>query len=675
MTDYSVHWISVSAWQVDADPIQQHPLAFRFDFSNQESGVEIEITASNSYVLWINGHRAVEGPVRAYPADRFLDRIKADRWLLPGINRIAVLLLPPTGVTGYSCPTRSGLFVQIHTKAGVLGSSRFWKAKSANWISSRNQLLSLPGGYQEHWDYSREPKGWMVGNVESWPSARELGPAGTPPWENLRPRPIRIPEARDSLPDLIWCGVDDRIPASENNPALSFAHGEMVQMPFISRGPIKNDRANVFVFDLGKTRFFRPGVRILEAGSDTALEWYYDTVFKDRPSVMRGFGTEREGNCDTVCGVSREVSWSTLKARGGRFVTLRIAGASLCEVLPDFLMLDYPLPPEKKCPSGIDWLKKAWAISAESLRSCCTDGIVDTCARENVIWCFDACVSGKALYHTFGDKMLWRYCLWLIGCGIDARGIPSSVVPGGPSFMVLFDQAFRWVISCEEYARLTGDDSLEGEVVLPMQRLLEAVEKTMTRDDLFVPPGYSWHWVDWAPIDRRPYSLPVNALLFIAARAAGRFSSKLAEIAQRIVSRLEPALLRFRREDGFYRDHIEAPEGVDPGNDFLATPPEKCPGWSFHGNALMADILSGEAREALCDKLANWLRGKTESVPEFGPGWVQILLQPLVEAGHEDAVLDFLRMRYGAGVDVGVPTWGKGSRLFHRTRHTHGERH
>lgn len=663
MPECHPQWITVAPWQSDADPIQPHPLAFRFDFETTSTEGVIEVAASNFYALWINGSRILDGPARSYPGDRIVDRLDVSRCLRSGKNHVAVLLLPPTGVTGYSCPTRNGLYGRITVGEQSFVTSRAWRARFAKWISSRAKLLSLAAGPQEHWDLQEEPEGWMNEPCEDWSAARELGPEGTPPWVNLRARTIAFPVACPLDTPLIWCGEDDRQPSRLDNPALDFATREIQE---------NSTAANVFVFDLGSTRFFRPGIHVKSAAANTVLEFYYDTEFRDRPSVMRGFGTEKEGNCDTVKLAEGKTRWQSLRARGGRFVTVRIAGDSPCEIEPEMVALEYPFAPARKLDTPIDWLARAWEISAASIRSCATDGLVDTCARENALWTFDACVAGKAAYHTFGDAALWRHCLWLIGQGIDERGIPSAIVPTSPSFMVLFDQAFRWVITCADYVRLTGDDSLVVEVIEPVRRLLEAAEGAMTTDDLFVPPGYAWHWVDWAPLDRRAYSLPVNAVLLLAARAGTQLCVEL-DVARRIASRLKPALVRFREEDGLYRDHLPAPENVMPGNDFLATPPGECLERSFHGNALMATILDGEARQVIVAELVRWLGQEGNRSLTFGPGWVQILLQPLVEAGHGEAVLEFLRSRYGTGVELGVPTWGEGFPFtVHNSAHAWG---
>jgi hypothetical protein len=166
--------------------------------------------------------------------------------------------------------------------------------------------------------------------------------------------------------------------------------------------------------------------------------------------------------------------------------------------------------------------------------------------------------------------------------------------------------------------------------------------------------------------------LPVNAVLLLAARAGIQLCGELA-VAGRIASRLEPALARFREADGLYRDHLPAPEGVELENDFLATPPTECLERSFHGNALMASILEGEERRVIVDELAQWLGQEGNRALTFGPGWVQILLQPLVEGGHGEAVLEFLRSRYGAGAELGVPTWGEGFPFtVHNSAHAWG---
>lgn len=677
-------WITADSWQLSADPIRPHPIALRWDFSlpgEIEDG-EIEATASHFYVLWINGRRAMEGPARAYPKHRFLDRLRLKDWLRPGANAIAVLLLPPPKALGYGCPTRSGFFLRGFCHgAGFqksLVSSSDWKAHEADWISSRGWFLSLAAGPQEHWDFRAEPKNWRRSTPRAWKPAWALGPEGTPPWELTPPSPIARQQAEPAPATLLWAGDDARRKTPRaTNPALAFGRRrfERTHAGVARAGAVySNETANVFVFDLGKTRPFRPGVELSEVSGDVEFELFYDTEWRGSPAAMRGFGTATEGFCDSFRPDGRKLRWESLRMRGGRFVVIRVAGTGRCRFRPRIANLEYPFEGEARFECAEKWLAECWRISASTLRSSATDAIVDTCARENMLWTFDACVAGKAMFHTFGDSRLWRHCLWLIGCGVDERGIPSAVVPSSPSFMCLFDQTMQWVYSCHEYAELSGDASLTREIAGPLERFLDQCAGHLTEEGLFVPPAYAWHWVDWAPLDRRACSLPINAAFLRCCRAAAAIaraggSARLARKAGRLFRMVRAASDRFYDEGaGLYADHVAPLRAAGPENPFMATPAGEALVRSMHGNLQMAGLLARGARRrtTVLNGVLPWLARPDQPVSRFGPGWTQILLQPLVESGHARAVLEFIRTRFAPFLEVGAPTWAEG---FEATPH------
>ena len=682
-------WISLGSWQRDADPIQPTPIAFQFDFSLTDGWTTgwLEATASHPYVLWINGRLALRGPTRAFPADRFVDKLSLDGWLRPGWNTLSVVLVPPTGVLGYSYPTRSGFLCRGRVEGSPaldLASGSAWRSCEATWITSHRLLLSLAAGAQEHWDLSLMPENWPACDAQTWKTARILGGVGTPPWTNLRPNPISPLELKSVQPPLVWWGSDDRRAGNPSeNLALSFPSDTMVAStkPPPTDEVLSNASENIFVWDLGKTRFFQPGVEILEAGTDTQIEWYYDIKLAESPTVMLGFETPKEGFSDSVKVNSAPKQWRSMQPRGGRFVTMRVAGTAACRFRPDIALLEYPFPHRAKFQSDHRWLEDVWTLAAESLRSCCTDAIVDTCARENNLWTFDACVAGKAIFHTFGDTALWRHSLVLIGNGIGPDGSPSAVVPAEPSFMCLFDQAFQWLISCEEYLLLTADHGLLRDISQSALRFLSLCERHLTTEHLFVPPPHSWHWVDWAPLDRRAYSLPINAALARASRAARSIGEAiqlpaLVEVTHRISQRLEPALDCFWDEERcLYRDRVEPMVPTGAVNDFLSTPPDEALAYSLHGNLQMASLLPSEdsRRGDILTNIHPWLAEPTSPQAILGPGWIQQLLRPLVAAGHIHACLDFLREKYGPQLATGSPTLAEGfGAQLHNSAHAWG---
>ncbi len=679
-------WIGYN-WQRDAWPVGEQRLAFRYDFAlpNLALSAVLRISAFAGYALWINGYIVGYGPARSYPREQLYDEYHIRAALRPGDNHIAVLVMPPTGVTGYSLVERMGLIVDgeivcPEDTVRVATNTR-WYVRPADWFEPSGNLCSLPTGFQEHVRGELEPPKWKTAlplESEGWRPAWYLGPVGTPPWKTLRQRPIPLlEEVRVADVPLVWRGRASRELADVRaNLARLFneapVEGRPVQgydQPWITSG-----EENVFVFDYGKTRLIRPALQLRQVKGPVRLELYYDLALGERPTAMRGFHTPQEGFVDSytppqVTGEDASIYWECASVRGFRFLTVKVAGEGQCVFRLGSRTVDYRYPPVAEFTCGSTLFEQIWQTSAETLRSATNDVIVDTCSRERVLWTFDACVSAKAAFYTFGETAMWRRCLALIAQGVDEDGIPSAIVPARPSFMSLFDQTMAWVMSCWDYYLASGDLSLLQEVAAPMERFLRLCARQMTPEGLFVPPEYSWHWVDWAPIDKRPYALAVNAMLLVAAQAAQKIGDSLASeglrsCAAEIIARLEQALpLFYDEERGCYRAHLP------PRKPLLISQPLGWPGGApgeavthnLHGNALLlwAGLGSEERRRSVARFIATTCDQPYGPENRFGPGWTDLILSPLFDYGFEESAISFISRVYGDFIDAGAPTWGE----------------
>jgi hypothetical protein len=361
----------------------------------------------------------------------------------------------------------------------------------------------------------------------------------------------------------------------------------------------------------------------------------------------------------------------TVKAAGSGKASFRLACRSV----------DYPYAENARFQSEDEFLSRSWEVSKNNLRSSTNDAAVDCCNRENLLWAFDAFVTCKAAFYSFGDTRMWRRCLDLIAQGIDSDGRPSGVVPTEvPSS--LYGQAMHLPVSIHEYYMATGDRSLVADAAPAIGRYLALCEKHVTGEDLFVPPAWSWFWEDWAPIDKRPYSLPINALLVLCCDAAGRLAaiagdSGLAALAARISRRVRRAISRFydakRRA---FRSHIEPRKKLvlpplKPNSRASALPMTVT--HNVHGNVLAAVTGCGTAtqRRAAMVHAAKCFAAEPGPINEIGIGYVDILLSPLVAAGHTAAAMHAVRSMYQPFLDINAPTWAETAKEVdaHNTAH------
>jgi len=677
-------WITES-WQRDAHPLLGEHLVFRRDYQVDAPPIEAEIsiTASYRYFLWINGAFVASGPARCYPQRQIYDRIDITHALVRGINAFALLVQKPTGVTGYSLLHRMGLLIDgviVCADATIpVRTDATWQVRAADWYVGTPYLCTLPLGFQEHVDGAREPHNWKTAAVQDgWANAFCLGGAGTPPWKHLAPAITRSNIETPCTPHLCWQGVAGRevLDVRLHNLAQAFENqlvtGDAVdgaEAGEICTADGAVNEANVFVFDFGQTRSIRPGVVVTELAGDVRLEFFYHLALQERPHTMLGFGHAREGFCDSFTPDTAHRTWMGLTPRGFRFLTVKVTGSGQCRFRLDARAVAYPYVKENRFHCDDPFLQRIWETSVATLRAATTD-VISEPARENVLWTFDACVGGKAAYYSFGDTVMWRHCLELVAQGIDADGIPNAVVPAGYSFMVLIDQALYWVHSCREYYWVTGDRAFLARQAPAIQRLLHFCQQHMTEHGLFIPPSFAWHWVDWAPLNKQPYSMPINGMLLLAAQAASALANEAPEqfgalqaLSKALCDQLRVTLLAFYdAQENCFRSHLPA-SGEHPVSSINRSTPVT---FDLHSNALacLTGLGSPEQRAGAVAKLLQLLDAAPATVASvddqpFGIAWTQLILEPIFAQGHTEAGMRYLRRYFQPFLDLEATTWAE----------------
>lgn len=685
---WHAQWITES-WQRDAHPLLGAHLAFRRDYQvdAQPIAAELAITASAQYYLWINGAFVASGPARCYPQQQIYDRIDITNALVLGANTFAVIVQKPGGITGHSLLHRMGLLIDgaiaCQDTTIPVRTDATWLVRDADWYLPTSYLCTIPLGFQEHVDGAREPHNWRTAAVQDgWANAFCLGSAGTPPWKHLAPAITRKNVETPFTPRLCWQGAGGRevLDVRLHNLAQAFetqpVAGAAVDRT-ANRAPISaaageicaEDGANVFVFDFGQTRYIRPGVTVSGLAGAVRLEFYYHLALQERPHTMLGFGHPQEGFCDSFTPHAENRTWLGLAPRGFRFLTVKVTGSGQCRFRLQAKTVEYPYAQENQLHCDDAFLQRVWDTSIATLRAATTD-VIGEPARENVLWTFDACVGGKAAYYSFGDTAMWRHCLELVAQGIDADGIPNAVVPAGYSFMVLIDQALYWVHSCKEYYWATGDREFLARQAPAMERLLQFCRQQMTEDGLFIPPSFAWHWVDWAPLNKQPYSMPINGMLLLAAQAANALANEargqfgaLGALSQALCDQLGVSLLAFYdAQENCFRSHLPA-GGDHPVSSINHSTPVT---FDLHSNALacLTGLGSPAQRAGAVAKMRQLLDAAEPAVAAvdeqpFGIAWTQLILEPIFALGHAAAGMRYLRRYFQPFLDLNAATWAE----------------
>ncbi len=207
----------------------------------------LRITADARYVLFVNGQRIGNGPVRGWQHSWFYDTYDLRPYLRPGEqNAIGVLVWQP-GETNFQYPLgRGGLLAQLDltTARGrkiTVGTDRTWRVLPHPAYERRTPRISCQQGFVEHYDarngWGAHEAVWATPAFDDrqWQRAMELGSVGIAPWKKLVPRdipfltmepvaPVRVVRTRVVTAPSIVHSVDLR-PNLLPGDCLSNPHG------------------------------------------------------------------------------------------------------------------------------------------------------------------------------------------------------------------------------------------------------------------------------------------------------------------------------------------------------------------------------------------------------------------------------------------------------------------
>ncbi len=673
------------------------PTAYRKDIFLNKTPENATLIASAGYryVFFINGLAVSYGPRRSFVSYKEYDKVDVSAYVKEGRNSLAAIAFYSPSCDVES--VREGFIAELQVKSAEAEESfitdKTWLFRPADWYNMSDLRLAGDTELQEHIDYSVYPYGWETEDLPKIPCDCEtayspygwnykadlgdykpvsvLGPVGTYPWINFSESQIPRSEELHFDPKCVWQGCDSgKMYNISENLAISFGKEEKSGSAADSKDEIySNEKNNLFVFDFEKTRSVRPGIIINNMGGSGRIELYYSRDIADVPKVARGFGRNFEGFCDSVALGEKDIKWKSLSYKGFRFMTVRIAGN--CKVSFSLIcdIVEYPFGKSLKPKIDNAILSKTWDIACNTIRSSTTDYYVDTCERENCLWTFDACVTGKAAYDALGETKMWRRSLLAIARSIDQSGVPMSLAMPGDRLTLLLDQNLLWVHYCLDYYKITEDIDFLREIYPALCRLLDYSAKFVDEDDMYIPPKYSWHWIDWAEINRRPYSLPANAIFIIANDALSNISDILGNDAglKKYKAAADKARCACERFYDFkkcaFLTHIEPPHEISEYNEFTfkkSSENEKY-AYNIHANslAIIAGIGNADMRKSASEHIANMLENDSASWMSLGFGYIDLLLSPLLEFGKGELVIKYLENTFKRYCEGNYPTLGE----------------
>ena len=194
--EWKAKWVWISGREEELRNIYVYARKV-FDAPSDVEAAVFRVTADARYVLFINGRRIGNGPIRGWQHSWFYDVYDVKPYLNSGsVNTISILVWQP-GETNFQYPLgRGGLLAQLDMKTGsgreiTVATDRSWRISLSPAYDQHTPRISCQQGFVEHYDASRDPEWKQNGFDDSdWQQAIELGDARSHPWSSLNKRPI-----------------------------------------------------------------------------------------------------------------------------------------------------------------------------------------------------------------------------------------------------------------------------------------------------------------------------------------------------------------------------------------------------------------------------------------------------------------------------------------------------
>ncbi|NJN65827.1 MAG: alpha-L-rhamnosidase [Chloroflexaceae bacterium] len=352
---------------------------------------------------------------------------------------------------------------------------------------------------------------------------------------------------------------------------------------------------------------------------------------------------------------------STLDTRAGRYILVAVWGAAQSAVHLQHIQVyeeRYLDEQRGEFHSSSERLNQIWQVGVETLYPNMTDAYADPW-RERGQWWGDAFAVDHVNQVVSGDACLLRRGLWFMAEAFD-QGQPTALAPNGGKTLLL-DYGMLWVLSLDDYWRLTADAAFLSQVYPALVDLLAYLEtyENATTHLLDIPVK---HWsgrdqivlIDWAASTSwYGQSTALNALYYATLLKAADLAEHTGDASHARTWRRKAGLVRdqinlqlYRPEQGRYVATIVN------GTAYAPTPQAQA--WT-----LAYGLVPEGEQQRVADALLELLSPdpSAPNVEIYGMYWV---LEALGQAQRLPDALEVIERYYGYLLDRGATTWWEG---------------
>lgn len=502
----------------------------------------INISASNIYLLYVNGSYLGRGPVRSWKKHIGIDTHAIGRYLKSGRNIISVLVHNYGVDVGASQVSRPGFLFQGHiANISLSTGTAGWECSRLECWKALSTRISEYFGFNEDVDMNKyHPEIWQQGrDGHGWQKPTLIAGAGKY-WPIKEPRIIPyLAEKLIGAPALSAIGeyqyITDRrrdnpagIMAGEQHHQINTGRYKVTGHPC----PIKIPAGVTpyLIFDMGR---ITSGVIELDITTETAgteIRIGYDQIlYLDQQPLIEAKNSLAANPADNIAlhlkpdhgGNGNSVDRLLLKhgrnrwrgavnIRGFRYVKLSFSPLKGPMVINSVRCCEITYPvravAEFKCSDRI--LNEIWEAARLTTRLCLSDTFMDNPSRERQQYGGDGYLQALYTHYFFGDTRLWIQFLHMFPQGMRKD---KAVQSGGPWPWNQIIPAWQllWIESIREYVDHTGDNTVcpefAGQVVDTLTWFVQFEDNhgllNIPEKFDYSTPDVLWNFIDWQDVD------------------------------------------------------------------------------------------------------------------------------------------------------------------------------
>lgn len=676
-----------------------------FDLGHAPREAVLKITASDRYMLYMNGKYIGRGPARSDPRWKSYDVHDLTSVLKPGRNVIAVLAYHYGCQNAYSRDERAGLFAQLEItgsdgKHQIVGTDETWRVRHAEAWRRDVDLVDTAVGVTEVYDARLDPADWNQPAFDdaSWKAATVIAPSNSP-WIYLDRRrtpqmketeifPQRVESVGEILevtrvingqgPALSDTQVPERLMSDvymkqqfskiQNSETLLGNKSDNVatfqSFPTSAKETAdEGDRSPYIIVDFGRPVFGFPRIE-LEGPSLGVVEMSYGPHLVNGKvlPIMQGV---RYG--DRYVMRDGRQTWQVHEYKQFRYLQLVFRDIPASVRVHSLSLVDYTYPAKRigsfECSSPV--FGELWKACIRTNDLGMEDVLVCDPIRERRVFTGDGSHGNLAILAAYGDQAIsdWYFRLVCRGPTIDGmlrliypgtesahgdgshRRLKEATVSENPENIPQHGLVFTATLG--EYYRQTCNLDLIREVYPALVRFAGWCKRFQDKTGLLYDLPY-WNWADWTETRMDGSNFETNAFYYGMMRDLAMYATALnhpddAKIFQTRADNVRDQLRaqHWNASKGMYADCVVDGKQVD-----LVTE-------NANGLALFFDIATSEQIPGIIEQIAD---PKTQIV-RGSPLFFYYTLEGLMRHGGEQVALDEMAKRYGPMLKVSnVPT-------------------